>query len=94
MVDGKGGLVGAITFERRRNESFDKEELQLAEAIAALLGPIVGLQLRANRLLAGRVIDRVGDGFASLLGPRRPGLKLWSSDYRSRSIFSSGEADR
>ena len=76
MVDGKGGLVGAITFERRRNESFDKEELQLAEAIAALLGPIVGLQRRANRLLAGRAIDRVGDGFASLFGPRRPGLKL------------------
>ena len=76
MVDGKGGLVGAITFERRRNETFDKEALQLAEAIAALLGPIVGLQLRANRLLAGRAIDRVGDGFASLFGPRRPGLKL------------------
>src|SRR5262245_30476474 len=56
MANGKGELVGAITFERHRNELFDKEALQLAEAIAALLGPIVGLQLRANRLLAGRVI--------------------------------------
>ena len=76
MADSKGGPVGAITFERHRNESFDKEALQLAEAIAALLGPIVGLQLRANRLLAGRIIDRVDDGFISLFGPRRPGLKL------------------
>ena len=76
MADSKGELVGAITFERHRNESFDKEALQLAEAIAALLGPVVGLQLRANRLLAGRMIDRVDDGFISLLGPRRPGLKL------------------
>ena len=76
MADSKGKLVGAITFERHRNESFDKEALQLAEAIAALLGPIVGLQLRANRLLAGRIIDRVDDGFISLFGPRRPGLKL------------------
>ena len=76
MADGKGEPVGAITFERHRNELFDKEALQLTEAIAALLGPIVGLQLRANRLLAGRAIDRVGDGFVSLFGPRRPGLKL------------------
>jgi Barrel-sandwich domain of CusB or HlyD membrane-fusion/GAF domain len=76
MADGKGEPVGAITFERHRNELFDKEALQLTEAIAALLGPIVGLQLRANRLLAGRAIDWVGDGFVSLFGPRRPGLKL------------------
>jgi hypothetical protein len=76
MADGKGEPVGAITFERHRSELFDKEALQLTEAIAALLGPIVGLQLRANRLVAGRAIDRLGDGFASLFGPRRPGLKL------------------
>jgi RND family efflux transporter MFP subunit len=76
MADGKGEPVGAITFERHRNEVFDKEALQLTEAIAALFGPIVGLQLRANRLLAGRAIDRLGDGFASLFGPRQPGLKL------------------
>ena len=76
MADGKGEPVGAITFERHRNELLDKEALQLTEAIAALLGPIVGLQLRANRLVAGRAIDRLGDGFASLFGPRRPGLKL------------------
>ena len=75
MADSKSKLVGAITFERR-NELFDKKALQLAEAVAALLGPIVGLQLRANRLLAGRIIDRVDDGFISLFGPRRPGLKL------------------
>jgi hypothetical protein len=76
ITDSKGALIGAITFERHRNESFDKEALQLAEAIAALLGPIVGLQLRANRLLAGRAIDQVDDGLVSLFGPRRPGLKL------------------
>ena len=76
MADSKGKLVGAITFERHRNEAFDKEASQLAETIAALLGPIFGLQLRANRLLAGRIIDRVDDGIISLFGPRRPGLKL------------------
>jgi multidrug resistance efflux pump len=76
MADGKGELIGAITFERHRNEPFDREALQQAEAIAALLGPLVGLQLRANRLLAGRIIEHVGDGFTAVIGPRRPGLKL------------------
>jgi hypothetical protein len=76
LADSKGELIGAITFERHHNGSFDREALQLAEAIAALLGPMVGLQLRANKLLAGRIIDRVGDGFTALIGPRRPGLKL------------------
>ena len=87
MADGKGELVGAITFERHRNELFDKEALQLAEAIAALLGPIVGLQLRANRLLAGRAIDRVDDGITSLFGPRRPGLKLAAIGVISLALF-------
>jgi hypothetical protein len=87
MADGKGVLVGAITFERHRKESFDKEALQLAEAIAALLGPIVGLQLRANRLLAGRIIDRVDDGLVSLFGPRRPILKLGAIAVISLALF-------
>ena len=87
MADSKGELVGAITFERHRNESFDKEALQLAETIAALLGPIFGLQLRANRLLAGRIIDRVDDGFISLFGPRRPGLKLGVIGVISLALF-------
>ena len=87
MADGKGELVGAITFERHRNELFDKEALQLAEAIAALLGPIVGLQLRANRLLAGRAMDRVDDGIISLFGPRRPGLKLAAIGVIALALF-------
>jgi multidrug resistance efflux pump len=87
MADGKGKLVGAITFERHRNGSFDKEALQLAEAIAALLGPVVGLQLRANRLLAGRAIDRIDDGLVSLVGPRRPGLKLAAIGVVGLTLF-------
>ena len=87
MADSKGEPVGALTFERYRNESFDKEALQLVEAIAALLGPIVGLQLRANRLLSGRIIDWVSDGLISLFGPRRPGLKLGVIGVISLALF-------
>jgi RND family efflux transporter MFP subunit len=76
LTGSKGELVGAITFERHRDAGFDAQALQMAEAIAALVGPVIGLQLRANRVLAGSLIDRVSDGFAALVGPRRPGLKL------------------
>jgi Barrel-sandwich domain of CusB or HlyD membrane-fusion/GAF domain len=76
LAGGRGELIGALTFERQRAEPFTDETLQLAEAIAALLGPQVSLQLRANRFVAGRVIDRIGDGYEALFGSRRPGLKL------------------
>jgi Barrel-sandwich domain of CusB or HlyD membrane-fusion/GAF domain len=72
----RGELIGALTFERQRAEPFTDETLQVAEAIAALLGPQVSLQLRANRLVAGRVIDGLGDGHEALFDSRRPGLKL------------------
>ena len=57
-------------------------------------GLIVGLQLRANRLVAGRVIDRTGDGFAALIGPRRQGLKLGAIGVVALAlafIFAKGE---
>ena len=76
LVGHRGELIGALTFERHRVEPFTEETSQLAEAIAALMGPQLELQLRANRFVAGRMIDRVCDGYDALFGPRRPGLKL------------------
>jgi len=76
MADGKGRLIGALTLERHGKELMDGDVLQFAEATAALLGPVVGLQLRTNKLLSGRIIEHTGDGFAALFGPRRPALKL------------------
>jgi multidrug efflux pump subunit AcrA (membrane-fusion protein) len=87
IADGKGELLGAITFERHRDGRFDSEALQLAQAIAALVGPMIGLQLRSNRLLAGRVIDRIADGVAALFGPRRPGFKLSVSAIAAIALF-------
>ena len=76
LADGEGKAIGALTFERHGAEPFDNAALQLAEAIAALLGPTLALQLRANRPLAGSIVDQVGDAVAALIGPRRPALKL------------------
>ncbi|MEH2471082.1 biotin carboxyl carrier protein [Nitrobacteraceae bacterium AZCC 2161] len=76
LAGSRGELIGALTFERQRAEPFTDETWQLAEAIAALLGPQVSLQVRANRFVAGRWIDRLGDGYEALFGTRRPALKL------------------
>jgi Barrel-sandwich domain of CusB or HlyD membrane-fusion/GAF domain len=95
VLAGSGGeLIGALTFERHRDEAFTKQTLQLAEAVAALTGPIVGLQVEANRLVAGRVIDHTRDGFAALIGPRRQGLKLGAIGAIALAlllIFAEGE---
>jgi RND family efflux transporter MFP subunit len=94
LANSKGNVVGAITVERHRNEPFDQETLQLAEALAALLGPMVALQLRANRLIAGRIFDRFGDGLTALLGPRRPALKLGAISLVALALvlgFARGE---
>ena len=75
MTGGKGELVGVITLEQHRDK-FDAQGLKMAEALAALLGPVLALQLRTNRLVAGSLVDRIGDTSTALLGARRPGLKL------------------
>ena len=68
--------IGAITCERHGDEPFDQDTFQLAKTIAAVLGPTIGLQLRTNKFVAGRVIDYFNDASNALLGPRRPSLKL------------------
>ena len=94
LVGSRGEPIGVLTFERHRTGPFTDETLQLVEAIASLLGPQLGLQLRANRFVAGRVIDRVGDGFQALFGARRPSLKLGAVGVIALAlalIFAEGE---
>ncbi|MCC8935489.1 HlyD family efflux transporter periplasmic adaptor subunit [Bradyrhizobium sp. Arg68] len=94
LVDGRGKPIGALTFERHRNEPFTAETVKLAEAIAALLGPQLGVLLRANRLVAGRLADRVGDACQALFGARRPVLKLCALGVAALAltlIFAEGE---
>lgn len=76
LVGSRGEPIGALTLERHRAEPFTHDTLKLAEAITSLLSPQLGLLLRANRLVAGRVADRVVDGYQALFGARRPVLKF------------------
>ena len=94
LAYGTGKPAGAITLERHRDEPFETADLQLVETIAVLLGPVFGLQVCANRLIAGRVVDAMGDGVAAVIGPRRPTLKIATATALALALallFATGE---
>lgn len=94
LVGSRGEPIGALTFERHRAEPFTDDTLQFVEAIAAMLAPLINLQLRANRFVAGRVVDRIGHGYEALLGERRPAVKLCAAGVIVLAlalIFAKGE---
>ncbi|MGY4282379.1 hypothetical protein ACVWXO_001599 [Bradyrhizobium sp. LM2.7] len=76
LTDGAGSPIGAITLERQTGLVFEAGTRQFAEASAAMLGPFVALHARADRLLAGRLIDHVTEFLGKVLGPGRIALKL------------------
>lgn len=72
----EGEVVGALSLERPAPYRFDPESLQLAEALAAVAGPIVELKRRAEANLALHAGRSATSLWKKLTGPRHPGLKL------------------
>jgi len=94
LADNEGKPFGALTFERHGAEPFDRAVQHLAEAVAALVGPTLALQLRANRLIAGSVADHAVAAATALFGPRRPALKLAAAALVMLAlvlVFAKGE---
>jgi RND family efflux transporter MFP subunit len=71
-----GEMVGALSLERSAPYRFDPESLELAEALAAVAGPIVELKRRAEANLALHAVRSATGLWKKLTGPRHPGLKL------------------
>lgn len=76
MLPGPDGPAGVLTFERKAGTPFDEQELALAEAAGALLGPVLWMQAANDRVVSGRIVDTVHDGVVSVLGPDKPSRKL------------------
>ena len=76
VLPGAQGPVGVLTFERYGDAPFDVETLLLAEAVGALLGPVLGVQVANDRMVAGRVVDMMRDATATLFGREKPSVKL------------------
>ena len=77
LLPGPGGRpAGVLTLERHRDAPFSAEELQLAETVATLTGPLIGLHAEEHRWISGRLRDAAATALAALFGPARPALKL------------------
>jgi RND family efflux transporter MFP subunit len=72
----EGEVIGALSLERSAPYRFDPESLQLAEALAAVAGPIVELKRRAETNLVAHAGRSATSFWKKLTGPRHPGLKL------------------
>lgn len=99
-------LVGALTLERAHGRLFDQGTVELAEALAAVAGPVLDLQRREDRWVFGKLTDAFVRTLGRLIGPRHVGLKLavvltaaaviWLSlahgDYRvsARTVMEAG----
>jgi len=72
------GPIGAITLERVSEQAFDAETVELCEAVATLVGPILEMKRRQDRPPLVKVGDHAVALVKQIIGPRglRPKLVL------------------
>jgi len=75
MAEGEK-ILGALVLERSSSEPFDPRTVQLAEHVAALVGPLLDMKRKDDRLLVLKAWDSFVGFWRKLIGPRRTGLKL------------------
>jgi biotin carboxyl carrier protein len=68
--------VGAMTLERTRGAPFDDDDLELATAVADLLGPVLELKRREARTILARLREALQAVSASLVSGEHPSRKL------------------
>lgn len=76
VLPGPGGRPAAVLTLERHASPFTLDELRLAETVAALTGPVIGLHAAERRWISGRARDLLEEGLRALFGPARPALKL------------------
>jgi len=69
-------MYGAITVERDGGGGFDRPSVELCEAVAALIGPILNTKRLEDRWLAVKALDSARALLGRLFGPRHLKLKL------------------
>ncbi len=76
VLPGPGGRPAAVLTLERHASPFTADDLHLAETIAALTGPVIGLHAAERRWISGRARDMLEDGLRTLFGAGRPLVKL------------------
>lgn len=75
-LESGGRIIGALTLERPAGFPLDAPTLELAEAVAAVCGPIVALKLTGERGLGAHLLDVLRGFWTKLVGPRHALYKL------------------
>jgi multidrug resistance efflux pump len=71
-----GGIYGALTFERPPDDPFQPATVDLCEAAAAMVGPVLDLKRREDRWIVTKNAIAVGNLAKKIVGPRHFALKL------------------
>jgi hypothetical protein len=69
-------VVGAVTLERSADRPFERDTVELLEAMAGLAGPMLDVHRREDQWFPVRFVWWLRDVFGRLFGPRHPGFKL------------------
>jgi RND family efflux transporter MFP subunit len=72
----KSKVVGALTLERSAERPFDRDTVELCEAVAGLAGPMLDVHRREDQWFLVRFAWWLRDLFGKLFGPRHGGFKL------------------
>ena len=75
-LESGGKVIGALTLERPAGFQLDAPTLELAEAVAAVCGPIVALKLTGERSLGTHALALATSFWEKLVGPRHALYKL------------------
>lgn len=76
VITSRGRAIGVMTLERAPGAGFSAADVELCEAAATMIGPLMEMKAEAERWFAGRFADwlrRVGQVLAD---PRRPSMRL------------------
>lgn len=71
-----GQPLGVITLERAIEQPFDPATVELAETVAALVGPLLATKRREDRWLVSKIWQSLATQWRKLVGPRHSGYKL------------------
>ncbi|MBX3301373.1 MAG: HlyD family efflux transporter periplasmic adaptor subunit [Nitrospira sp.] len=83
----QGRVIGVLTLERGTEQPFDRRELDLLEAVGAVVGPILEVKRRDDRWLTRKAWESFRAQISKLVGPRHVGFKLAALTLTALTVF-------
>ncbi len=74
-----GEVFGALCFERLPGETFDEQTVELCDAVASVVGPMLAEKKQNDRLILLKLRDSIMEQARRLFGPEYFGRKLTAS---------------